>query len=177
MVNKFSRIVLVFVATAVSSALLAAPAEFEYEFDEPAAWKEAVKALPNYPRDEDLLPVDIQMTNADFEFFIDGKTIMLGEDNVITYTTVIKSDSGAKNVLREGMRCGFDEYKVYAYGASDASFYINKTPEWQSVPRNGTNAYRKELANYMCGTNLLPLKPKQILDRIRYPQHIPNLSD
>lgn len=177
MVTILQRIALTLLVTIASSSLLAAPDEFEYEFDEPEKWKETSQTLPDYPRDEDLLPVDIQLTNADFKFFIDSKTIVTTKDNVVSYTAVIQSDSGAKNVLREGMRCGFAEYKVYAYGTADSSFYLNKAPEWQDIPRNGTNAYRKDLSDFMCGTNLLPLKPKQIVDRIRYPDHIPNLSD
>lgn len=177
MFTKFTHFVLALLAVTAATPLLAAPDEFEYEFDDPEPWKETGKALPDYPQDENLLPVDVQMTNADFKFFIDSKTIVTTEDNVVTYTAVIKSDTGAKNVLREGLRCGFGEYKLYAYGMSDASFYVNKAPKWQNIPRNGTNSYRSELVNYMCGANLLPLKPKQILDRIRYPGHIPNLSD
>jgi hypothetical protein len=177
MVKSLPCILLALLATIASPSLLAAPDEFEYEFDEPEAWKESSQALPDFPRDEDLLPVDIQLTNADFKFFIDSKTIVTTKDNVVTYTAVIKSTSGATNVLREGLRCGFAEYKLYAYGTTDATFYVNKTPEWQDIPRNGTNAYRKDLSDFMCGTNLLPLKPKQIVDRIRYPDHIPNLSD
>lgn len=177
MTKKLLRIVFALVIVSAMSPLFAAPDEFEYEFDEPDAWKETEKTLPAFPRDEDLLPVDVQMTNTDFQFFIDSKTIAISEDNVVAYTAVIKSDSGAKNVLREGIRCGFAQYKLYAYGTADENFYANKAPEWQDIPRKGTNAYRKELARYLCGENLLPLKPKQILGRIRYPEHIPDWSN
>ncbi|MEO5703070.1 MAG: CNP1-like family protein [Gammaproteobacteria bacterium] len=177
MSKQLPGIALALFVTAVTSPLFAAPDKFEYDFDEPKPWQETEKALPAYPRDEDLLPINVQTANADFKFFIDSKTIAVTEDDVVTYTTVITSSSGAKNVLREGLRCGFAQYKLYAYGTADQNFYANKVPEWQSIPKNGTNSYRKELAHYMCGENLLPLKPKQIVDRIRYPEHIPTVSN
>ncbi len=177
MLKKFLHVAPALLAITVATPLFAAPDEFEYEFDEPEPWKETVKAMPDYPQEKNLVPVDVQKVNTSFKFFIDSKSVSTSDDNVVTYTVVIRSDSGAENVLHEGLRCGFEEYKLYAYGTSDASFYINKAPQWQNIPRNGTNAYRSELVDYMCDTNLLPLKPKQILDRIRYPGNIPKLSD
>jgi len=161
----------VLVAATALEPVLAAP--YEFEFTDPEPWKETDKTLPAYPRDEDLLPLDIRVPGSNFKFFIDSKSIFTADDNIVTYTLVVSSDSGAKNVFREGLRCGFDEYKLYAYGNSDGSFQTSKEAEWKNIPRKGVNSYRTELLGYMCGSNMLPLKPKQIINRIRYPQTTP----
>lgn len=148
-------------------------APYEFEFSDPKPWQETDKALPAYPQDEDLLPLDIRVLGSNFKFFIDSKSIFTGDDNIVAYTLVISTDSGAKNVFREGLRCGFGEYKQYAYGNSDGSFQVSKEAEWKNIPKKGVNSYRNELLGYMCGSNMLPLPPKQIIKRIHYPQTTP----
>ncbi|MEO7557748.1 MAG: CNP1-like family protein [Gammaproteobacteria bacterium] len=149
---------------------MAAP--YEFEFTDPKPWEETGKTLPAYPQDADLLPLDIRAPGSSFKFFIDSKSLLVTDDNIVSYTLVISSDSGAKNVVREGLRCGFDEYKLYAYGNSDGSFQATKEAGWKSIPNRGFNTYQKDLLDYMCDSNMLPLQPKQILNRIRYPQTI-----
>ncbi|MEW6353149.1 MAG: CNP1-like family protein [Pseudomonadota bacterium] len=149
---------------------LAAPDD--YEFTEPAPWKETQKSLPDYPKDEDLLSVDLTTTRSSFDYFIDAKNISTDEDEIVRYTLVITSESGAKNVLHEGIRCGLRKYKTYAYGSGDATtFQEVKEPVWKKIDRTGPGAFRNQLFSYyLCAENELPLTPRQIVERIKYPQ-------
>lgn len=147
---------------------LAAPEDFN--FIEGPAWKESDKALPDYPKDEDLLLLDIDSPSSALKFFIDGTTLALTKDRVVSYTMVIKSDSGAKNVLREGMRCETNSYKVYAYGGVDSNFQPAKEPLWQLITKTGVNAYRNELNLYYLCDKGLPLKPSEIIEHVKHAQ-------
>lgn len=49
---------------------------------------------------------------TDTHYFIDGSTISVGADQVIRYTLVIVSSSGAQNISYEGMRCLTAEKRV-----------------------------------------------------------------
>lgn len=145
------------------------------EFTDPEPWQETSQALPAYPQDADLIALDVQMRDAAFEFLVDGKSLVTSDDGVVHFTSVIRSDSGAKNVLREGLRCGYAQFKVYAYGQPDASFQPAREAEWKYIPSNGTNSWRNQLLPYMCDYNLRPLQPKQILSRIGNPSLIPRI--
>ena len=59
--------------------------------------------------------------------FVDEASVHYGSDDVIRYTMVIVSPSGARNVTFEGMRCETGERRLYAFGRADGSWSRAKT--------------------------------------------------
>jgi hypothetical protein len=131
-------------------------------------WQEQQHKLPAYPKDDDLVEVAIDAAGAPFEFFIDRENLSVGLDEVIRYTLVIRSFSGASNVFHEGLRCDTLDYKTYAFGASDGKFIEASSPTWQHIGRDGTNRYRRHLAKYYMCSLKLPYPKDRILENIIY---------
>lgn len=168
---------LLFLIVLLPGPLAAAP--YEREYDEPAPWTEDVKALPALPQEDDLIVLDVDGPQRNFKHYIDGKSVTTYADGVVTYTVVITSGSGVKNIFFEGMRCDMGRYKTYAYGTGDGAFQQSLTAAWQRVrTRSGPTNYRSDLLRYyLCGADGFPLKPEQIIDRLKRPQTIPSRNN
>jgi hypothetical protein len=128
------------------------------------AWSEADSGLPPWPRDEDLVEFRLD-GDTPFRYFIDGRNLAVGSDNVVRYTLVAESHSGARNVSVEGIRCTpTGVYKVYAYG-NQGAFTPHET-DWQPVPPRAPGDYRSQLhGHFLC----VPLKfePRPRKDMLR----------
>lgn len=146
----------------------------EIEFDEPAPWKESPQALPDYPQQDDLIEFKIDGPDADFEYRIDSKSLVLSEDGVVRYTLVLTSSTGATNVLREGLRCSTKEYKTYGYGTPDHKLEPLNETDWKKIINSGPARFRSDLLNYyLCDAFRIPQQPGRIVERLKHP---PNLS-
>ena len=107
-------------------------------------WVEESITPPDYPRDEDLIPVE--MAASSNRFFVDGKTLSLGADGVMRYTMVIRSSGGALNVTYEGLRCETRERKLYALGRKDGTWgAARSSKKWTAVTESGTRTYQSVL--------------------------------
>lgn len=89
--------------------------------------------LPALPRPENLIRFDMGPAHRGFEYFVDGATLSIGEDRIIRYTLVVKSDMGASNVTYQGIRCVTRERKDFAYGRRDGSWVQARNPEWRKI--------------------------------------------
>jgi hypothetical protein len=113
-------------------AALAGWGDFEGEFDNDKAWTELQTQLPPYPKLEEAIPVVVSSA-TDSAFFIDPKSVSVGEDDVVRYTLIVKSAEGALNVSFEGIRCGSQEYKLYAFGKTDGTWARNRSGKWTPI--------------------------------------------
>ena len=138
------------------------------DIDDPEAWKEIMANLPPYPRDSDLVEINIPSRGDRFATFIDSSNLLVGEeDRVVRYTVVIRSSSGVDNVLAEGIRCATREYREYAYGAS-GKFEPTLDRPWRLIGQpTGPFAYRLALSeDYACKYDRNPYSKQTILKRI-----------
>lgn len=120
-------------AKAVAQELpLRDPAADVIDFSEKPLEESKLK-LPAAPRPENLIRFDMGPTRRAFEHFVDGATLTLGDDGVIRYTLVVRSDMGATTVNYEGIRCVTREQKTYAYGRRDGTWSEARNPEWHSI--------------------------------------------
>jgi hypothetical protein len=94
-------------------------------------WKEGTIKLPGFPKPADLLEFDVGPATS-FRFYIDRKSLTVGQDGVIRYTLVARSPLGAENVSYEGMRCRPGVHRVYAYGQRDGS-WRERPSEWKEL--------------------------------------------
>ncbi|MDR2614114.1 MAG: CNP1-like family protein, partial [Candidatus Accumulibacter sp.] len=96
------------------------PALFDNEFDT-KPWQEIEVALPAFPELENLIPFEVGAVRH-MRFSIDEKSISVDSDEVIRYSLVAISASGARNISFEGMRCATGERRIYAFGRSDGTW-------------------------------------------------------
>jgi len=89
--------------------------------------------LPAAPKPESLIRFDAGPARRGFEHFVDRDSLAVGEDGVIRYVLVVKSDMGAENRTYEGIRCATRERRVYAYGRRDGSWMEPRDAEWKKI--------------------------------------------
>ncbi len=142
-------------------------------FIAPPPWQEQTAALPAYPADADLLPFRIDQPALSQTFNIDSKSLSIGTDGVVRYSVVIVSNSGARNVLFEGMRCSTREFRTYAYGEAAHSFHPAQNDKWQPVSHYGWGGFRALLlSDYLCDRQLSPYTLHEIKHRLSHPQTV-----
>ena len=153
--------------------LLAEEASSTSGFIEPPPWQEQAVALPAYPADADLLPIPVDQPALSQTFNIDSKSLSVGTDGVVRYSLVIVSDSGARNVLFEGLRCATREYRAYAYGEASHNFRPAQSDKWQPVSQYGWGGFRSVLLrDFLCDRHLSPYHLNEIKHRLSHPQGV-----
>jgi hypothetical protein len=130
---------------------------FEEDPDEPK-WQEGEVVLPEFPREENLMEFYVSAATAN-RFFIDGKSISVGDDGVVRYALVVKTSGGATNTSFEGIRCGAMEYRLYATGrSSDGTWVKARTSEWKPIENKPVNRHHASLSrDYFC-PSALPIR-------------------
>lgn len=131
--------------------LFGAPDDMKIEYQgNGTSWKESAITIPAYPRDANLLPIDVSSATSN-SFRIDTASLSVGKDDVVRYTVVIESPRGARTVNYEGLHCETSEFKIYAFGQPDGTWNENKYPSWENVKRRSLLSYRKALyEQYFC---------------------------
>ncbi len=145
----------------------------ENEGIEEFVWKEGDKNMPEYPENNDLLEVSGSAAYQNYQYLIDGKNLTVGRDGVVRYSIVIRSKSGADNVMHDGIRCTANQIKHYAYGTTGMDGkkkFIPKTNAgWEPFRLSGITAYGSTLAaSYFCDHNGVALKRNVIIHNIKY---------
>jgi hypothetical protein len=102
--------------------------------------------LPAFPKPENYLPFLVSMSSP-FAFFVDAKSISVGADRVVRYSVIAKSADGALNISFEGMRCAHDQFRIYAFGRSDNTWFEVRDSRWQPIRNDPRNAQRMVLYN------------------------------
>ena len=136
-------------------------------------FKEDAVTLPAPPVDRDAVPFDVGgRDESPLRFAIDPKSVSIGKDNVVRYTVLITSKTGARNVNYEGLRCDTAERRIYATLRNDSNQWVgnravdmNETAnaesasmnaykpatDWQRVGNGGPTDYASALMrSYFC---------------------------
>lgn len=146
------------------------------DFEESTPWKEDNVKIPTYPQDSDLVEFNVDAHGSTpFRYFIDTKSLTVGNvDQVVRYTIVIQSGSGARNVAFEGIRCNTAEYKTYAVGGTNSDFHSLNNSQWVAIKRSDQYRYRLDLREfYFCQTDVSyePYELSEILYRLGSKSH------
>ncbi|MEZ5543165.1 MAG: CNP1-like family protein [Pseudomonadota bacterium] len=129
--------------------------------------REQALVLPAYPEQARLLELDIDTGANPFRYYLDPASLSVGKDRVVRFTSVIVSPSGVWNVTYEGLHCGENAQRRFAYGA-DGNWHVLPETDWERIRGEGTQRYRKVLYDrYMCPATEPPQAPEQILRRLR----------
>lgn len=122
---------------------------------EEAPWHEIAVELPAFPGDDNLLPFFVSATSEN-RFLIDSKSISVGSDDVVRYTLVIATPSGARNTSYEGIRCATAERRVYAFGRADGTWSKARGDQWVRISENSLNRHHAELFKvYFCPVGIV----------------------
>jgi hypothetical protein len=131
------------------------------------AWKESQVALPEPPRDSDLVLVTPASPRSPFEVLLDARALSVGPDRVTRYTVVLRSSAGAQNVLYEGIRCATGEYRTYAVG-SLVGFDTLQESHWERIRAGVGYPFRRALyRDYLCDRSASPRQPARVLGDLR----------
>ena len=125
--------------------------EWDADFDaDRKPWKELEARIPSYPRTEDLVAFDTGGASA-YSFYVDARSLSVGEDGVVRYTLVIKAAGGATNVTYEGIRCELRQQKYYAVGRADGSWVRARNPQWRRIESQDVNRHHSVLhSDFFC---------------------------
>ena len=113
-------------------------------------------SFPPFPQAENLIPFAVSATTEN-KFMIDGESLSVSPDRVVSYTLVIESPAGARNITYEAMRCATGERRLYALGRSDKTWSKARNDQWLPIKDNSLNRHYAELYSaYFCaiGVNL-----------------------
>ena len=139
------------------------------EYEEPGPWKELGHALPPYPDDDDLIKLPEASSSADsFTYFIDEKYFAITADKVLHYTVVAESETGARNVFFEGLRCDTGMYKIYGYGTADGKVSEIRKPAWKYVSESRAQRYRYDLSRFFfCDAYGFPVTRERAIEHLK----------
>lgn len=131
------------------------------------AWQETAITLPAAPQITDLLPFEVATTVTQ-AFAIDAKSLIISTDGVIRYTLVAQSQSGAKSISYEGIRCQTFEKKLYSFGRKDGSWSLSRRDQWEPIMGSAVNRVHVALAqDYFCQNKTTAGDAAAILDRMK----------
>lgn len=144
--------------------------KFEHDFEE-KPWVELEAQLPPAPKPENLLPFFVSSATEN-RFFIDSASLSRGDDEVLRYTLVIKSSSGAVNVSYEGMRCSSRELKRYAFGRTGGSWSKARNTKWEPISYQDVNRQHHMLYDdFLCPRGIAVKTAKEAIDAIKKGGH------
>lgn len=160
--------VLLSCALALPALAVAQPLKIFEDDEEKKDFVEREVKLPAPPRAENLIKFEPGAANTN-NFFIDGTSITISDDGVVRYTMVVKSPSGAENVMYEGIRCETTEVKTYAYGRRDGSWSNASAPAWKKIVYKDLNRQHAVLySNYFCPDGAPIRSPQVAIQRFKY---------
>ncbi|MBV8647815.1 CNP1-like family protein [Paludibacterium sp.] len=120
----------------------------QYAFEDLGPWKEGDYTVPAYPDKPDWVGFYVPL-KQDYKFFIDSKTLSIGQDDVVRYVLRVVSTSGAENVSYEGIHCQGKEIRAYAFGDPDAKkWYESTRAQWKRL--SGDDVSHLRLAENFC---------------------------
>ncbi len=144
-------------------------ADQDNPFVEGPEWKETKLKLPAYPKDGDLMEMEVDDHSDRFTYYLDEKSLTVSkEDYVVRYTMVVESSRGTRNVFYEGIRCNTEEYKTYAFGAGKGKLRARKKPEWRPVLETGRTRFRAHMMQYYFCEWKLPRQRQIIVSKIKH---------
>ncbi len=141
---------------------------WDADFDEgKKSWNEIEAKIPSHPKPEDLLPFALA-SYSPHRFFVDARSLSLGEDGVMRYVLVVKTAGGATNVTFEGMRCETREQKYYAVGQPQGGWLRARDPQWRRIGRQDMGQHGALFDGYFCANPLYPATPKEAIWQLKY---------
>ena len=133
----------------------------------PQAWQEAPVRLPATVNLDRVVTFELTRP-AQLVFGIDADTLRIDSDGVVRYAFVARSNSGALNVLFEGIRCQTGEVKLYAHWDKETGWTPVVGSEWKALSFQGTTRRAMQMARGgICAQATPNGTPARILETLR----------
>lgn len=123
----------------------AAGSGIEYVPEETVEWKELEVTLPAAPKSGNLREFYVSAV-ATNHYFIDSSSLAVGNDGIVRYVLVVRTEGGAENVSFEGIRCAEHTWKLYATGSTDGQWRTARISEWRPIENKPVNRYHAALS-------------------------------
>jgi hypothetical protein len=139
------------------------------DFDEDRKpWKEIEAKIPPYPSNPDLVSFD-PGGGIPHRYYLDARSLSIGEDGVVRYTLVVKTAGGATSVSFEGIRCESREQKYYAAGGPHGAWLRARNPQWRSIGKADPNQRHHNVlySDFFCDDSLPVRTVREMLERFR----------
>lgn len=167
MSNRLHRVLLkgalVGLASLMSLSVLAAPNTQYYQreaFEEAKEWKEAVVTFPEAPIDGNLIEIYLNATSQN-RFWVDRKSVSVGDDGVVRYSLVVLSAGGVRGVTYEGIRCETRELRRYATLRPDNEWAKSRNENWSRITESpGHRQHAVLFLQHLC-PDAIPAKDAQ----------------
>lgn len=108
-------------------------------------WRELEKAPPARFSLVELLPIE-NTGRSSLTYGIDPATLTVDPDGVVRYVLVARSDSGALNVLFEGIHCKGAAVKTYARWDNASAWNTSPNAPWRPLSFSGPTWHATQLA-------------------------------
>jgi hypothetical protein len=140
---------------------------------EEAAWVERSVPPPAYPEPRNLAEIWLSGTTSN-RFFVDTKSLSVGEDEVVRFVLVIQTPDKAHNVSFAGLRCETQQWKDYAFANRDHSWRLDEAAQWRLIEERNRNNYQHTLfKDYFCYGGVMSGGPagdaRMLVRNLKYP--------
>ena len=130
-------------------------------------------APPAYPQDRNLAELKLTGSTSN-RFFVDTKSLSVGEDEVVRFVLVIETPGKAHNVTFSGLRCETQEWKDYAFANRDHTWRVEEVAQWRLIRDRNVNNYQYALfKDYFCYGGVMSGGPagdaKVLVRNLKYP--------
>jgi hypothetical protein len=140
-------------------------------------WRESAATPPAYPQDGDLVEFRLSGTTGN-RFFVDAKSLSVGEDEVVRFVLVIHTPGNASNVSFSAVRCQTQEWKDYAFGTRDQGWRVDEGARWRPIHERNRNNYQHTLfKDYFCYGGVMSGGPAGDARRLVYNLKHPLVQD
>ncbi len=141
---------------------------FDFSYTPGAPWRELPSEIPQAVNEKALVELPVDRRGSPFRYYMDLSALRRKEDNVVRYLVVVRSPTGARNVLYEGLRCDTGEYKTYAFGDASGRLRPLPAPHWRPVSAGDAFRYRHELLTVWLCEGPLARPTREAIARIRH---------
>lgn len=119
-------------------------------------WQEDELALPEFPKDADLIEFYVSAATTN-RFFVDSRSLRVGKDGVVRYAIVVRTAGGATNISYEGIRCSEVEYRIYATGYADGTWHKARGG-WRPIENKSMNRQHAALSRSLFCPEGFPIR-------------------
>lgn len=148
-------------------ALLSGSAQAGLFSDPDPDWEEGAYDMPAPPSASTLREFDVGGSSP-HRFFIDERSVTVGDDRVVRYTLVVRSAGGAESTTFEGIRCDVAAWRIYATGRPEGEWARARNSDWRVIVDSEYNRPRAALAkDYFCDGAVPPRDREAVLRRLR----------
>jgi hypothetical protein len=138
-------------------------------FESEMPWMEVQAALPEFPRQEDLIALKGNFGAR--EYWVDSSSLKVDADGVVRFTMIINADD-VKNTIYEGVRCETKEHKVYSVGRNNGTWGRVQASKWQRITNRGFLGYHDMLyKDFFCPGNQIVASKDEALDALKRGMH------